>query len=733
MPFFLTEFIERGDKKDGLATEDIFNAYLEFCYLQHWKPAPESTFFPKLPDLMGKLFASPKSHHIKRAGLLKEVRGFARVRWKIPPPGSGGSSGSGDGNNGDGGGPEGGRTNTMVVDEEGLPKGATFLMPPTTQPEMLTLGLEYVIDFENYHDAENNVKLLGGPNYFRANPPYLLGVAGSDGFRCVGAPELFDWAQIPLEARIWAHNAAFDTCYFEVNPNIPKRRVYDSAALAAYIQSGRSLKDASETILQKPLDKAVRKKMAGVRYADLPAADQEEVKQYCLKDAETALEIVRLCAEHWPADEALVALLASEMAVHGVLVDPGKITEGMVKMVQVLEDSRALIPWTSKNNPEDDRGSCMRWIKEQGVTPPTTVNRSKTEYLGWIEQQPQFKEAMQAKFDALSANKILTRLESVKRHTNSNGRCSYEISYYGAVTGRFAASNKEDSGKGSVNMQNFNRDPFHGFAVREIICAGEGKKLLVYDFSQVEAVVLARVSGNGNHLDAVRRKESLYEAEAVGAGVWEKGQPGFKQWTDYVIYKQRVLALGYGLGALMFQRRMKAQGKNLSWKEAEKAVHEYREQNFMVPKIWEIYNYALKEAVQEEDGELAIYLPSGRVLRYFYFSEEDGEIHASQCYTVKRTKKGEAYTRPKWYGAKLVENICQAIARDLLVGGILRVTAAGYRIVAHTHDEIIVEVMDADVERAMEDIPPLMEASPMWDPGLPVGVSRAEPIEHYRK
>jgi DNA polymerase len=361
------------------------------------------------------------------------------------------------------------------------------------------------------------------------------------------------------------------------------------------------------------------------------------------------------------------------------------------------------------------------------------VNRSRPDYLNWVEQNPQFREVMQAKFDALSANKIITRLESVKNHTNPNGRCSYEISYYGAVTGRFAAGNEEASGTGSVNMQNFNRDPFYGFAVREIICAEKGKKLLVYDFSQVEAVVLARVSGNKNHLDAVRRKESLYEAEAVGAGVWEKGKPGFKQWTDYIIYKQRVLALGYGLGAMMFQRRMKAYGKILSWKEAEKAVYDYRAQNYMVPQLWRIYDLVLKEAARAEDGELVIYLPSGRELRYFYFSEEEGEIRASQHYTEKRTKKGEGYANPKWYGAKLVENVCQAIARDLLAGGILRVTAAGYRIVAHTHDEVIAEVENSQVEQAMEKIPLLMAVSPSWDPELPVGVSKAEPIDHYRK
>jgi hypothetical protein len=98
------------------------------------------------------------------------------------------------------------------------------------------------------------------------------------------------------------------------------------------MQSGRSLKDASETILQKSLDKAVRKKMEGVRYADLSLFEQKEVKQYCLRDAETALEIVLACATRWPEDEALLALLASEMAVCGVMVDSGKITEGMVKI-----------------------------------------------------------------------------------------------------------------------------------------------------------------------------------------------------------------------------------------------------------------------------------------------------------------------------------------------------------------------------------------------------------------
>ena len=68
----------------------------------------------------------------------------------------------------------------------------------------------------------------------------------------------------------------------------------------------------------------------------------------------------------------------------------------------------------------------------------------------------------------------------------------------------------------------------------------------------------------------------------------------------------------------MFQRRMKAYGKILSWKEAEKAVYDYRAQNYMVPQLWRIYDLVLKEAARAEDGELVIYLPSGRELRAIF-------------------------------------------------------------------------------------------------------------------
>ena len=114
----------------------------------------------------------------------------SKFKWFRRRPTTDGSGN--DGSTGDGLTPETGSTNTTVVDDDGLQKGATFFFPPALQPKMLSLGVEYVIDFENYHDDENNVKLLGGPNYFRSNPPYLLGVAGQTVSvdRCAGTVRL---------------------------------------------------------------------------------------------------------------------------------------------------------------------------------------------------------------------------------------------------------------------------------------------------------------------------------------------------------------------------------------------------------------------------------------------------------------------------------------------------------------------------------------------------------------
>ena len=142
---------------------------------------------------------------------------------------------------------------------------------------------------------------------------------------------------------------------------------------------------------------------------------------------------------------------------------------------------------------------------------------------------------------------------------------------------------------------------------------------------------------------------------------------------------------------------------------------------------------------------MAIVLPSGRRLYYFkpflkkklieYTDKKTGEVKTFEsnqiCYYGKAEGAkgwGVQYT----HGGKLVENIVQAIARDVLVEGIKRALADGYRIPFHVHDEIITEVLEEDTERNLDRLRGHMTAPISWAPGLPLGAAGWEGY-FYRK
>ena len=142
---------------------------------------------------------------------------------------------------------------------------------------------------------------------------------------------------------------------------------------------------------------------------------------------------------------------------------------------------------------------------------------------------------------------------------------------------------------------------------------------------------------------------------------------------------------------------------------------------------------------------MSIELPSGRRLRYFkaamrevekeFTDKETGEIRK---YTKRQlTYEGRAQGKNKWelqysHGGKLVENIVQAIARDVLMEGLKKAHADGFKVVFHVHDEIITEVPEEDQEHNLARLIKHMSAPLKWAPGLPLGAAGWEGY-WYRK
>ena len=275
--------------------------------------------------------------------------------------------------------------------------------------------------------------------------------------------------------------------------------------------------------------------------------------------------------------------------------------------------------------------------------------------------------------------------------------------------------------------------------IRTAFVPKPGCKFIVSDFSSIERVVLAWLAGETWVLDAYRLKKDLYRSTAsqmfrVPEEQIDKRSP--------LRQKGKVadLACGYG-GSVGALKAMGALGMGLSEEELPPLVAAWRGANPNIVRFWRDVDRAAVQAVREktetrthgirfsrQSGFLFVTLLSGRRLAYVRPRvEPNGFGNDSVTYMgVGAAKKWE---RIESYGPKLVENIVQAVSRDILCHAMRRVEDAGYPIVMHVHDEIVAET---PAGASVSEVCRLMGETPPWAPGLPL---RAEGYEcpFYRK
>ena len=277
--------------------------------------------------------------------------------------------------------------------------------------------------------------------------------------------------------------------------------------------------------------------------------------------------------------------------------------------------------------------------------------------------------------------------------------------------------------------------------IRTALVASPGNKLLDADFSAIEARVIAWLADEEWVLDVFRDTGKIYEATA--SRMFNIPMERIKKGNPEYAYRQKgkvaTLALGYqgGVGAM---RTMDTGHEldSLSDAEVQELVDLWRQANPNIVKLWGIVEAAARAAVvegrtsflghgmvvsREVDASqgldfLSIQLPSGRKLYYpqpAIIPNRFGRPSISYMGQNQTTKKWE---RIESYGGKLVENIVQAVARDCLAEAITRLEAAGYPVVFHIHDEIVVEAKAG--EGSLDEMERLMSVMPDWATGLPL-------------
>lgn len=504
----------------------------------------------------------------------------------------------------------------------------------------------------------------------------------------------------------------------------------------------------------------------GGRTRNLPAHDPEKWKlfiEYNRQDVVSETEIRRRLAPYKTIDaEQALWALDQRMNDNGVRLDVAmieKIVDYDARRSRELQAEAQAI--TGLENP-NSLAQLKRWLAEQNVGMTSVTKDTIEEVLKNRSLPANVRRVLEIRtaLGKTSVAKYSTMLAAVCADDRLRGI----LQFYGANrSGRWAgrlvqthnlarnslpdlALARELAAAGDFDtMQTLFGETAFVFSelVRTAFVPSEGCRFVVSDFSAIEARVVAWIAGEEWVLDTFRAGKDIYcetAAMMYHVPVEKHGVNGHLRAKG----KVATLACGYqgGVGAM---KRMDRSG-SIPEEELQSIVDAWRAANPKIKKLWFLCETAAKTAVTEHrtvrmprgiafsyiNGNLFIKLPGGRKLCYWStrlkLDPRDGREHITYMGVNQETK---AWGETETYGGKLVENIVQATARDCLAVAMTRVSALGYKIVMHVHDEMIVDVPCEDAD-AVAVINGTMGQDIDWAPGLPLKGDTYE-TDFYKK
>lgn len=502
-------------------------------------------------------------------------------------------------------------------------------------------------------------------------------------------------------------------------------------------------------------------KANGGRERNLPRHAPEKwelFRSYCRRDVEVERAIRDKLAKHplGPREQALY-VLDQEINDRGVRVDRQLVRQAICCDSRHKENtfSQAQV-LTGLENP-NSVAQLKGWLRENGVA---VENLSKKSVTGLVQSADGEVEHL-LKLRLQLAKTSIKKYEAIERAVCPDQRVRGLLQFYGANrTGRWAGrlvqvqnlpqNHLPDLTLARSLVKNGRFEEIELFfdstpkvlseLIRTAFVPQPGCRFIVADFSAIEARVIAWLAEETWRLEVFYTHGKIYEASAsqmfrVPIEKITKGSPLRQKG------KIAELALGYGggVGALT---AMGALDMGVAEEELQPLVAAWRAANPNITKLWWDIDRAALNAVKEKNaqtvgriqlectgGMLFITLPSGRKLAYVKPRLELNRF-GREGITYEGIGENKRWCRVDTYGPKLVENIVQAVARDLLAEAMLAVDKAGYPIVMHVHDEIVIETpLD---QGSVEEVCALMGKAPAWAKGLPLRADGYE-CDYYRK
>lgn len=640
------------------------------------------------------------------------------------------------------------------------------------------------LDIESYSPVD-----IGRSGVYRysEDPSFrilLFGYAVDDGN--VNVIDLASGGEIPSEiieairdekVIKWAHNASFErVClsrYLRLSPHeyLPPESWRCSMVWSAYLGLPLSLKDIGKVLRleEQKIDEG-RKLIRLFCSPTIPSAkngyfqrnlpqffpdDWKRFIEYNRRDVEVEIAIAKKLSP-FPVPDFIwdEYHLSERINDRGVLVD----TEFARKAIE-LDDAakREIVSRMQVITGLENPGSVQQlktWLRENDVDIESLGKKEVKALLDKVP--PELKEVLELRLKQSKSS--VKKYQAMVNATCSDGRARGMFMFGGASrTLRF-------SGR-LIQLQNLPQNHIGKLAearndvmkldygilssiyddipdtlsqlIRTAFIPAPGYRFIVSDFSAIEARVLSWLAGEEWRMEVFKENGDIYSATAsrmFGVPVAKHGPNAELRQKG----KISELALGYG-GSVGALTAMGAIEMGLSEDELKPLVASWREANPHIVKLWNDVGRAAVKAVKEkgyaethglvftyEKGFLFVRLPSGHRLAYVKPKNEKDEFGRENI-TYEGTGQTKKWERIRTFGGKQVENIVQAIARDILCFAMKNLS--DYRIVMHIHDEVVIE---APPSVSVKEITEKMSITPPWAEGLVLNADGYE-CGFYRK
>lgn len=594
----------------------------------------------------------------------------------------------------------------------------------------------YVIDFETYYSKTYSLTKLTTQQYIDDPQFEVIGVAVKKNQEptvwCSGTSLQTEEFLAGFEfenAAVAAHNALFDASILSWQFGIKPKLIIDTLSMARAVHGmevGNSLAKLSEYYgLGEKGTEVVDAK--GKRRLDFSKEQLEAYASYCVNDVDLTYELAKRLTPHFNKVELkLIDMTVRMHSEPSLVLDIQTLEDHLIAVKERKEQLLQQSCTTRKDLMSNPKFASL--LEGFGVEPPKKISaRTGKETYAFAKTDEGMKELtthpnpdVQTLVAARLGNKSTLEETRTQRFINIAqvaGVLPVPLKYYGAMTGRWAATDK-------INLQNLPR----GSVMKKAIRAPSGYVIVGADLSNIELRVGLYFAGQWDKLKLLRAGVDLYKDFAA---------PVFNVAYDAVTEEQRFigktsqLSLIYGTGAVKLRNAIKSDarfGTDIGEEKAKEIVDRYRTDYSDVKEAWYAGDRVIKAIKRDADytyapnerlsllvaGEDGIKLPSGLMIQYPDLSgAQDGE-RGGWVWTYKQRNE-----RVKIYGPKVFQNVVQALARCVMGEAMVRIQKK-YPIVLTIHDACYSVVPEEEAEEARRFIITELRKAPAWAEGIPL-------------